>query len=219
MALDAAMLSSCLSLDAVLWRFYGWDEPAITFGYSQKWEWVREETPSFNGVRIRRLTGGGIVDHRHDLTYAMAIPATHPFHRRSARDVYEDLHRGIAEVLASYGIPASLAPCPGRCAHSELPPSGICFQSPEPFDVVSPGSGQKIAGAAMKRNKSGVLIQGSLSRTAVPVPEAALFSGHFGRFLERWLETGATQEAAPLPEEIITREAARFASPEWNLRR
>ena len=43
----------------------------------------------------------------------------------------------------------------------------MCFQRAERFDVVHRKSGEKIAGAAQKRNKSGLLFQGSLWRPAV----------------------------------------------------
>ncbi|NDV61140.1 lipoate--protein ligase family protein [Puniceicoccales bacterium CK1056] len=219
MAFDSAMLSACLPRDQILWRFYGWDEPAITFGYSQKWEWVRQQTGNFEGTCIRRLTGGGIVDHRDDLTYSLAIPATHRFHRSAAQEIYRELHQGIADVLCSAGLRAELAPCPGPCAEAESQNSGVCFQSPEPFDVIAPDSGLKIAGAAMKRNKEGILIQGSLSRAAESLPQKDMFIAGFGRFLEKWLEAGPTNDADPISRDAIAGEESRFASSEWNFKR
>ena len=219
MAFDSAMLYTCLPREQVLWRFYGWTEPAITFGYSQNCEWVRQRIDPFGGACIRRLTGGGIVDHRNDLTYSLAIPATHSFHRTPAQDIYRDLHQGIADVLSSAGIMADLAPCPGPCEQAESQKTGVCFQSPEPFDVIAPDSGLKMAGAAMKRTKEGVLIQGSLSRLAVNLPEKERLIAGFKVFLEKWLVASSTMEAEPISRDIISREELRFASSKWNLKR
>ncbi len=64
MAIDATMLDFGGKMGQVMWRLYGWDEPAITFGYSQNWSWIQAYMHDFEGVCIRRTTGGGIVDHR-----------------------------------------------------------------------------------------------------------------------------------------------------------
>jgi lipoate-protein ligase A len=219
MAIDSLMLSVCLPRGQALWRFYGWSEPSITFGYSQQWEWVQQQVAPFEGACIRRITGGGIVDHRNDLTYALAIPASHRFHRRAARELYEELHQGIADAFMEGGVEAVLAPYPGPCGEPAAGQSGICFQSPEPFDVLSPDSGAKIAGAAMKRNHKGILIQGSISRSAMARIEEEYLMKTFATFLERWLEAGPSEEAEQLLPEAIDRELARFISPEWNQRR
>lgn len=219
MATDSIMLSESHSRNQVLWRFYSWCEPAITFGYSQNWDWVREQTGPFEGARIRRITGGGIVDHRHDLTYALAIPASHGIHRMPAGDIYKALHQGIADILNALGVRAELAPCQGPCDDNDSTASGVCFQSPEPYDVIQPGSGAKIAGAAMKRNRQGILVQGSISRMGAALPCEQQFIDQFGEFLEKWLETGKTGLAESLPAESVERETLRFSSPEWNHRR
>jgi lipoate-protein ligase A len=219
MAVDAAMLATGHTENLALWRFYGWEEPAVTFGYSQNWEWVHQQLGGFEGACIRRLTGGGIVDHRQDLTYALTIPPPHPLYRQPALDIYQTLHAGIAKILMNSGIRSELAPCPGPCAEKPSRPSGVCFQSPEPYDVIDPGSGAKLAGAAMKRNKEGVLIQGSLSPCGPDFPDAEFLAREFGSFLEAWLKTGPTMEADALPQEWVDREEARFSSPGWNFRR
>ena len=67
MAIDASLLDSTPAGVAVL-RHYGWSEPAITFGYTQRVEDVRN-TVDTDLTLCRRITGGGIVDHRNDWTY------------------------------------------------------------------------------------------------------------------------------------------------------
>ena len=54
----------------------------------------------------------------------------------------------------------------GGCSASAGPT--ICFTRPELYDVIHPETGGKIAGAAQKRTKDGLLFQGSLLRAAAP---------------------------------------------------
>ena len=172
-----------------VWRVYGWTEQAITFGYSQEWGHVCAAMPGFAGVRIRRMTGGGIVDHRNDLTYALTIPNGHAAFRTPAMELYRQLHLRIADILMEYGIRAEVAPCPGKCGDAvPARPASLCFKAPEPYDVIDPLSGAKIAGAAMKRNRTGLLIQGSLHRSLLGGLAASLFEDELGQRLALWLQ-------------------------------
>jgi lipoate-protein ligase A len=68
------------------------------------------------------------------------------------------MHLWIRSALKWIGVESELA----TCCREELP--GQCFAGYEKFDVLS--NGRKIAGAAQRRNKHGLLIQGSIQ----PVP-------------------------------------------------
>ena len=57
MALDEALLEAMLQLQTPVLRFYGWTEPAATFGYFQKFSEVSATTQL--RPLIRRPTGGG----------------------------------------------------------------------------------------------------------------------------------------------------------------
>lgn len=220
MAIDSAMLEFGASTGQCMLRTYGWSEPSITFGYSQKWDWIQQQLPHFEGACIRRITGGGIVDHRHDLTYALTIPPSHAFHRKPALDLYRDIHTQIAEILMDNGVQADLAPCLENCGDEETATgSGVCFQAPEPYDVIRPGTPVKLAGAAMKRNQQGVLIQGSLSMLAMPELERTAFSSGIGHSLASILEAEAIKFTGTLPAESLVREKDRFSSEEWNKKR
>jgi lipoate-protein ligase A len=218
MARDAAMLETSGQTGFALWRVYGWAEPSVTFGYSQSWRSIQVELPGFNGRCIRRITGGGIVDHRHDLTYALSLPYQHPFHRLPATDVYRGIHQLIADNLGSAGYNSELAPCQ-PCREERAPAlASQCFQAPEPFDVVQAGTALKQAGAAMKRTRSGLLIQGSLSLAALPGLDRSSFSQSMKRGLQSWLSL----EEAPAPKldtSLIQNWEERFSSNKWNERR
>ncbi len=219
MAIDSTMLEFGANTGQCMLRSYGWTEPSITFGYSQKWDWIQANLVGFKGACIRRITGGGIVDHRHDLTYAISIPPNHPFHRKPALDLYRDIHTQIAEILMDNGIPADLAPCRENCGNDSAIPSGVCFQAPEPYDVVKPATPIKLAGAAMKRNQHGVLIQGSLAMQSMPELDPETFIMGFRHSLASILEANPVEFTGTLPVEVLLREQDRFCSEEWNRKR
>lgn len=152
MAFDEAMLLNATALKAPLVRFYTWTLPCATFGYFQQLSQVESQT-SLRPL-VRRPTGGGIVPHGTDWTYSIAFPSTHPHYQLKARESYCGIHRLVKEVLSSMGIVSSLASA-GTSA-----PRGLCFARPEENDVMHAST--KIAGAAQRRSKAGLLIQGSV---------------------------------------------------------
>jgi lipoate-protein ligase A len=221
MAWDSAMLATGHAHGQPFWRVYGWSEPAVTFGYSQKWETVQREIQPFTGAAVRRLTGGGIVDHRKDLTYALSLPSAHSFHRLPALELYRQFHGCIVDVLREAGLNAALAPCPGPCGTRETGAAGVCFQRAEPYDVVNPSSGDKIAGAAMKRNADGILIQGSLEAGYLDPLSGEDFNTALSIRLAQWM---GLRSPAPVPSDVIPKAllagaVGRFGSLKWNRRR
>lgn len=218
MAIDSTLLAFGNEMDEAMWRLYGWTEPAMTFGYSQKWEWIQSMAGSFEGACVRRITGGGIVDHRHDLTYCLTLPPSHACYRSQATDLYRGLHEQIEAILLDLGFPCELAPCTDDCGNASTG-KGVCFQAPEPFDVIQKPSGMKLAGAAMKRNKDGILIQGSLDLRGLQGLSQDVFKREFGSALSRWLDLEKLDFTGTLPLNTLLQERDRFSSPEWNQRR
>ena len=77
----------------------------------------------------------------------------------------------------------------------------------------------KLAGAAMKRNKDGILIQGSLDLRGLQGLSQVVFQREFGSALSRWLNLEKLESTGTLPLDTLLRERNRFSSAEWNLRR
>src|SRR5690606_39065461 len=89
MAADFLLLQRYPAETHARFRSYGWHRPAFTFGYSQKIAWVREQVAPFAPVELcRRPTGGGLVDHRQDWTYALVIPRGHALYDARAVESY-----------------------------------------------------------------------------------------------------------------------------------
>jgi lipoate-protein ligase A len=152
MALDAALLEAGPALPGPVLRFYAWTEPAATFGYFQKFAEVEKMT--LLRPLIRRPTGGGLVPHDADWTYSLVIPPGHEWYALSATDSYHRMHEWIRAAFLKLGAAAELAPSCRRA----LP--GRCFAGHERFDVL--WRDRKIAGAAQRRTRGGLLIQGSV---------------------------------------------------------
>ncbi len=152
MALDEALLEAAARLRRPLLRFYGWTESAATFGYFQRYSAVAGWT-SLRPL-IRRPTGGGLVPHARDWTYSLIVPSAHEWYALTAADSYQRMHEWIQSAFAALGVDVALAPGADRAS------SGQCFVSPEKSDLV--WKGRKIAGAAQRRRRDGLLIQGSV---------------------------------------------------------
>ena len=232
MAIDAALLVS-MPVGLAAFRHYGWLGPAVTFGYAQHYNKVLSQLasdhvpvePAQDSVTlIRRMTGGGIVDHRNDWTYALILHSSIPAASSPATDLYAQIHDAISQSLAKIGIDSRLAPCPRHCEElpiaSDIP--SHCFATPAANDVLHPG-GKKIAGAAMKRSRQGLLIQGSIDRSVLPKNFNFIT---FQKLLLKYLSSTLNLEPSELEDirplfksEQIERERQRFAGDAWNRRR
>ena len=157
MALDEALLENISQLGKPVLRFYGWTEPAATFGYFQKFSEV--ERAILLRPLIRRPTGGGIVPHDADWTYSFVVPPNHEWYSLKAIESYCRIHEWIQNAFAKLKIETELA-SESKVQSPKSKVVSACFISYEKSDVL--WRGKKIAGAAQRRNKSGLLIQGSI---------------------------------------------------------
>jgi lipoate-protein ligase A len=160
MALDEALLQLAPKLGRPILRFYGWLEPAASFGYSQRYAEVEKLTHL--RPLVRRPTGGGLVPHDTDWTYSLVFPAGHFWHGLKAVESYQRAHEWIRDAFAKMDVVTTLTPS----SQKEIP--GQCFIGAEKNDVL--WHGRKIAGAAQRRTRSGLLIQGSVQPPPLGLP-------------------------------------------------
>lgn len=184
MAIDEALLELHLQgkTPATL-RFYGWEPPAVSFGYSQK---VSQRT--VDKVRaagydaVRRPTGGRAVLHEGELTYCFvgAGPKQDGIDFRpdaeiegapsywleqgspyegflpgSINQAYKEICDALIYGLRELGVAASL----GR-SNSAYKDYEDCFQATTQADLQL--EGKKIVGSAQLRRRHGVLQHGSI---------------------------------------------------------
>src|SRR6266699_294623 len=156
MAIDEALLETA-KVPSI--RFYRWNSPALSFGYFGKFADVANYAPRRD--LVRRWTGGGIVFHGDDLTYSIVIPVSDQIFAESSMSLYEKIHRALAGVLAEtrqYAIVAAIADRGARV--SDACYNEHCFANPVRADVML--NGRKVAGAAQRRTRAGLLHQGSI---------------------------------------------------------
>jgi lipoate-protein ligase A len=176
MALDEALLEALPRLGRPVLRFYGWTARPATFGYFQHHSRIASAT----GLRplIRRPTGGGLVPHDADWTYSLAFPVGHEWHSLRAEESYRRAHAWIQAAFARLDVETELASGGKNTA------PGQCFAGHEKFDVL--WRGRKIAGAAQRRTRNGLLIQGS-----VQPPPGAPVRGEWERAMADVASRGA----------------------------
>lgn len=162
MALDEALLEAMPELASPVLRFYGWTVPSSSFGYFQKYSEVEQAT-RLRPI-VRRPTGGGVVPHIADWTYSLTFPFGHEWYSLSAEESYRRVHEWIRCSFTKLGVETELASC---CKKSVI---GQCFVGHEKSDLL--WRGKKIAGAAQRRNKLGLLIQGSVQSPVVGLNRA-----------------------------------------------
>ena len=200
MAVDEALLGSAT---APILRFYRWQRPSLSFGYFGRYAGVEEQAAQREIVR--RWTGGGIVPHGEDLTYSIVVPAGNPLLARSSPEIYSEVHEAIRRALQSNGIEAALANSPAPRI------SEACFANPVRADLLS--GGRKIAGAAHRRSRLGLLHQGSIQLTDLP----DRFKEDLARILcERFAFQTISAETIDRAFEIAE---TKYGTPEWLTRR
>ncbi len=207
MACDESLLEFVSRSHRPALRFYGWTEPAATFGYFQRFADVSALT--ILRPLIRRPTGGGLVPHDNDWTYSVAIPPGDAWFNLKAVESYRRIHEWLQGAFQKLGVPTTLAPA--RIEGG----LGQCFVGAEAFDLLHRGS--KIAGAAQRRRKDGLLIQGSIQAASTGLNRAA-FEQAFGEVAAaQW---NARWEEFHPPAEFLHRvrqlAAEKYSRPAYN---
>jgi lipoyl(octanoyl) transferase len=210
MAWDETLLEVVAKLGHPVLRFYGWIEPAATFGYSQRFA----DVASWTALRplIRRPTGGGLVPHDADWTYSLLFPPGHWWYQSRAPESYQRVHEWIRIALTKLKMEVRLA---SQCQMEGL---GQCFVGAEQFDVLC--NDRKIAGAAQRRNRLGLLIQGSVQASSTTFTrqawEMAMRESAPGREDVAWQELKPNQVLAKRADQLASE---KYGLDEYNRRR
>lgn len=210
MAMDEALLESASAIGKPILRLYGWSRPAATFGYFQKYATVAALTRL--RPLLRRPTGGGLVPHDADWTYSLTFPPDHFWYSLKAVESYRRLHQWIRASFSTLSIPTQLAPEGGADKNPQ------CFTGAEKHDLVY--RDQKIAGAAQRRNRLGLLIQGSIQSVPKIVSradwETVFLHRHEFRECREWRAFEIADSFRERVNELIE---DKYASRQYNERR
>ena len=154
--------------EAILWavaegksrptlRFYGWQPPCLSIGYSQSMEGevdvdrCREAGIDF----VRRATGGRSILHADELTYSVVAPQAEPRVAGGVIESYRRLSAGLVAGLRSLGLAVAQVE-----TADDKGKSAACFDAPSSYEITV--GGKKLVGSAQVRKKRVVLQHGSL---------------------------------------------------------
>jgi len=159
MAKDEQLLSDIAHADHCLLHFHTWEKKSATFGY------FIDPNLYLRGITLdlaRRPTGGGILFHTCDLSFALLVPASHKLFSINTLENYATVNSIVSEAIKSFmgnSIPLSLLPSEPEAADKAS--AHFCFAKPTKYDVML--EGRKVGGGAQRRTKHGFLHQGSIS--------------------------------------------------------
>lgn len=202
MAADEALLNRG---ETSVMRVYRWGRPTVTYGYFDHEEEARALFPGADLDFVRRWTGGGIVDHRRDIPFTLALRPEDRVGRPPSAALYRWIHGGLARTLRDCGVEAVML-------GSDAPDGGrACFSSPVTSDLVLP-NGEKLAGGGQRRAKQGVLHQGSIQNCTLPEG----WDLNLARRLAE--EVVLCEDPEPFPGfngDVVRLVETRYTTPEW----
>jgi len=194
-------------------RFFNWDaRPQATFGYVQKLAQTKAELAPLNISRFtRRMTGGGLVLHQDDLTFALVFDLKE---RVQPSIIYTALHNAILAELLKAGFCASVYT--GKSDYNPQTAQGQvqnCFTNPVADDLMQ--DGKKVLGGALRRFDKRVLYQGSLQIQNAETQKAkdALLKGFLNYLNADGLEEVILDEE--FIKEVKDLSKTKYASSEW----
>ncbi|CAN5357362.1 lipoate--protein ligase family protein [soil metagenome] len=225
MAMDEALLRSA---QIPILRCYRWGRPTLSIGYFTAIAEVRAHGSAGGGAGdeadgapdiVRRLTGGGVVDHAADFAFSLVVPRMWwRGWERNPGASYARIHEALAGALHAEGIAARLAGGGGggAAALGSAVAAGRCFDAPVASDVLI--GDLKIAGGAQKRTRHGLLHQGSIQLPGGRRPGAGFASALGSRLAAADVDLLAAPpppQASALATDLV---ATRYGTRAWTER-
>ncbi len=223
LAVDELLLDDVASTGPVL-RFYQWARPAFSIGYFQPYS----AAPAGDWTIVRRASGGGVVDHRHDFSFSMVFPRDHRLYRLGPGESYRVINGAVRRALEQLGMACRLA---GKDLTAGVDRAVMdCFANVARYDVLS--NGDKVAGGAQRRRPNGLLHQGSIlltrllspghtpggrGRTACAPPRRTLAASLTNAFAEvLWARLGVFTPPADFRHRAAELGRTKYAGDAWS---
>jgi lipoate-protein ligase A len=158
MAVDDFLFQSLREEPMTFLRFYQWEKPTASLGYSQNISRVLDvnicHEKGFDIVR--RITGGKMVLHHQEITYCICSSDSEIFTANLTKS-YRLISEALIKGLEKMGIEGRLAEeTPSPYARGTLP----CFSYPARSEIEF--NGKKIIGSAQKRVGEKFIQHGSI---------------------------------------------------------
>ena len=175
-ALAASSAQAAEAGNAAVLRLYSWSRPTVSFGKNEPARdlYLAGASGTLDIDYVRRPTGGRVVLHDAEVTYAVIAPAQA---LGGARAAYKKINQALSSALTSLGATVSMSgdhtdrdepatdaaqPADASVTTPPLLPldAGPCFQSPAPGEVVA--NGGKLVGSAQAKIGPNLLQHGSI---------------------------------------------------------
>lgn len=180
MAIDEALIASFEKDSLPIFRVYDW-EKSFTIGVAQDFSKIPnfEEKESYKSNHAKRITGGGILFHGHDISYSLLLPTSY-MKDMTVKQSYEKICTFLLEFYRSLGLDVCYAKDDAR---NILSKSSFCQVGFEAYDIVV--NGKKIGGNAQRRTKKCIFQHGSIPLSnSSKRPEIGYCLEDFGIYLE-----------------------------------
>ncbi len=160
MAVDEAILLAVAAGEArPTLRFFAWQPPCLSLGFSQPQADVDlDRLQALGWGLVRRPTGGRAILHTDELTYSVIAPSAEPRVAGAVVESYRHLSEGLLRGLELLGLCAradKTYAVPGRDAKG-----AVCFEMPSNYEITV--ADMKLLGSAQTRKLGMVLQHGTL---------------------------------------------------------
>ncbi|WP_226814433.1 lipoate--protein ligase family protein [Aliarcobacter butzleri] len=153
--IDKALFKAFENGSLPILRLYSWQK-SVTFGAGQNLSDYENLLKEYKNNFSKRITGGGVLFHGHDISYSLVLPSTF-IDNRSVKETYELICSFILEFYSNLGLKASFAKDIKSIVLSKSP---FCQVGFEAYDIIV--NGRKIGGNAQKRGKNVIFQHGSI---------------------------------------------------------
>ena len=162
MAIDQAMMEAVTEeLIPPTLRFYAWQPPCLSLGYTQPVVDVDRARLAERGWDlVRRLTGGRAILHTDELTYSVTVQAANPIVAGDILASYRRLSQALLNGLRDLGADPQ---ADKRASEHHKTHGPVCFEVPSHYEITV--GGKKLIGSAQVRKAGAVLQHGSLPLT------------------------------------------------------
>ncbi len=174
MCKDEALIKSFNENSHPILRIYHWSK-SITIGISQN---IKEYSylNDFSKDIAKRVTGGGVLFHGHDLSYSLVLPSSY-FKDYKIKESYEKICYFLINFYKKLGLDANYAK---DIKDVNLSKNEFCQVGFEAYDILI--NKDKIGGNAQRRTKRLVFQHGSIPLYSVN--DSKVFNNRIGLTLE-----------------------------------
>lgn len=167
---DKKLLKNIYFKNDIWMHLHNWNNYSATYGiFCKPQELMHLDVCGERGVDLaRRPSGGGVIFHGDDLSFALIVGCDHPLYSDNVLQSYRNINSVIMKALLRLWPELEKQDLGLLSEAEDDHPQQFCMAKPTIYDVVV--GGQKVVGAAQRKKPNGVLHQASIC-LRVPDPD------------------------------------------------